>query len=133
PRIVPELQGESRVPDSALVLTWAGNLRRARPASGFAPALDFWIRSRLSRFVASPCDLLSSVLLFPEKSYGPRPAAIKVVDMSARHFLSLMDCTPQELHSLVRRGIELKDLRERGILFEPLKNRVLGMIFEKAS
>ncbi len=53
--------------------------------------------------------------------------------MSARHFLSLMDCTPQELNSLVRRGIELKDLRERGILFEPLKNRVLGMIFEKAS
>lgn len=53
--------------------------------------------------------------------------------MSARHFLSLMDCTPQELHSLVRRSIELKDLRERGILFEPLKNRVLGMIFEKAS
>lgn len=53
--------------------------------------------------------------------------------MSARHFLSLMDCTPQELHGLVRRGIELKDLRERGILFEPLKNRVLGMIFEKAS
>ncbi len=53
--------------------------------------------------------------------------------MSARHFLSLMDCTPQELNSLVRRGIELKDLRERGVLFEPLKNRVLGMIFEKAS
>lgn len=53
--------------------------------------------------------------------------------MSARHFLSLMDCTPQELQGLVRRGIELKDLRERGILFEPLKNRVLGMIFEKAS
>jgi len=44
-----------------------------------------------------------------------------------------MDCTPQELQGLVRRGIELKDLRERGILFEPLKNRVLGMIFEKAS
>ena len=53
--------------------------------------------------------------------------------MSARHFLSLMDCTPQELNSLVRRGIELKDLRKRGILFEPLKNRVLGMVFEKAS
>jgi ornithine carbamoyltransferase len=44
-----------------------------------------------------------------------------------------MDCTPQELLGLVRRGIELKDLRERGVLFEPLKNRVLGMIFEKAS
>jgi len=53
--------------------------------------------------------------------------------MSARHFLSLMDCTPQELLGLIRRGIELKDLRNRGVLFEPLKNRVLGMIFEKAS
>lgn len=53
--------------------------------------------------------------------------------MSARHFLSLMDCTPQELNSLIRRGIELKELRKRGVLFEPLKNRVLGMIFEKAS
>lgn len=53
--------------------------------------------------------------------------------MSARHFLSLMDCTPQELIALIRRGIELKDLRNRGVLFEPLKNRVLGMIFEKAS
>ncbi|WP_397378881.1 ornithine carbamoyltransferase [Pseudomonas sp.] len=53
--------------------------------------------------------------------------------MSARHFLSLMDCTPDELVGLIRRGIELKDLRNRGVLFEPLKNRVLGMIFEKAS
>jgi len=53
--------------------------------------------------------------------------------MSARHFLSLMDCTPQELANLIRRGIELKALRNRGTLFEPLKNRVLGMIFEKAS
>ncbi|WP_296251986.1 ornithine carbamoyltransferase [Pseudomonas sp. UBA4194] len=53
--------------------------------------------------------------------------------MSARHFLSLMDCTPQELVSVIRRGVELKDLRNRGVLFEPLKNRVLGMIFEKSS
>ncbi|MFI8383480.1 ornithine carbamoyltransferase [Pseudomonas sp. NPDC079086] len=53
--------------------------------------------------------------------------------MSARHFLSLMDCTPDELVSLIRRGMELKDLRNRDVLFEPLKNRVLGMIFEKAS
>ncbi|MBC9249996.1 ornithine carbamoyltransferase [Pseudomonas alcaligenes] len=53
--------------------------------------------------------------------------------MSARHFLSLMDCTPQELSGLIRRAIELKDLRKRSVLFEPLKGRVLGMIFEKAS
>ncbi|MCQ4269773.1 ornithine carbamoyltransferase [Pseudomonas kuykendallii] len=53
--------------------------------------------------------------------------------MSVRHFLSMMDFTPQELVGLIRRGSELKDLRDRGVLFEPLKNRVLGMIFEKAS
>ncbi|TRX73710.1 ornithine carbamoyltransferase [Pseudomonas mangiferae] len=53
--------------------------------------------------------------------------------MSIRHFLSLMDCTPAELNSLIRRGVELKDLRDRGVLYEPLRNRVLGMIFEKAS
>jgi ornithine carbamoyltransferase len=53
--------------------------------------------------------------------------------MRARHFLTLMDCTPDDLVSLIRRGMELKDLRNRGVLFEPLKNRVLGMIFEKAS
>ncbi|HSX70052.1 MAG TPA: ornithine carbamoyltransferase, partial [Pseudomonas sp.] len=53
--------------------------------------------------------------------------------MSARHFLSLMDFSPQELSGLIRRAIELKDLRQRGIAHEPLKGRVLGMIFEKAS
>ena len=53
--------------------------------------------------------------------------------MSVRHFLSMMDYTPDELVGLIRRAIELKDLRNRGVLFEPLKNRVLGMIFEKAS
>ena len=53
--------------------------------------------------------------------------------MSAMHFLSLMDCTPEELVSVIRRGIELKGLRQRSVLFEPLKGRVLGMIFEKSS
>lgn len=53
--------------------------------------------------------------------------------MNARHFLSMMDYTPDELLGLIRRGVELKDLRNRGVLFEPLKNRVLGMIFEKSS
>ncbi|RMN92713.1 Ornithine carbamoyltransferase [Pseudomonas cannabina] len=53
--------------------------------------------------------------------------------MNPRHFLSMMDYTPDELLGLIRRGVELKDLRNRGVLFEPLKNRVLGMIFEKSS
>ena len=47
--------------------------------------------------------------------------------MSARHFLSLMDCTPEELVSVIRRGVELKDLRNRGVLFEPLKPTQPGL------
>ena len=53
--------------------------------------------------------------------------------MTVRHFLSLMDCSPAELTGLLKRGIELKDLHHQGVVYEPLKNRVLGMIFEKAS
>src|SRR5690606_24147241 len=45
----------------------------------------------------------------------------------------MMDYTPDELVGVLRRGIELKDLRNRGVLFEPLRGRVLAMIFEKSS
>ncbi|WP_158896625.1 MULTISPECIES: ornithine carbamoyltransferase [unclassified Pseudomonas] len=53
--------------------------------------------------------------------------------MTVRHFLSFMDCSPAELRQLIARGIKLKALRNGGVLHEPLRNRVLGMIFEKAS
>lgn len=53
--------------------------------------------------------------------------------MTVRHFLSLMDCSQAELASVLKRGTELKDLHRQGVVYEPLKNRVLGMIFEKAS
>ena len=50
-----------------------------------------------------------------------------------RHFLSLLDLSPGELAGIVSRATELKEMRRRGELFEPLKNRTLGMIFEKSS
>ncbi|HEB77894.1 MAG TPA: ornithine carbamoyltransferase [Methylothermaceae bacterium] len=50
--------------------------------------------------------------------------------MNARHFLTLCDLSPAELRGLIRRAIELKHLKGP---YEPLKNRLLGMIFEKAS
>lgn len=53
--------------------------------------------------------------------------------MSARHFLSLFDCTPAELQQIIQRAIELKQLRQQRIAHESLKGCVLGMIFEKAS
>ena len=51
----------------------------------------------------------------------------------ARHFLSLLDLSPTELRSLVKRATELKQILRSGELYEPLKNQTLGMIFEKSS
>ncbi len=54
--------------------------------------------------------------------------------MSVRHFLTLKDCTPEELQHILQRGIELKkELKTKGHHDDPLKNRSLAMIFEKAS
>lgn len=50
-----------------------------------------------------------------------------------RHFLSLLDLSPDELRALVRRASELKRILRAGELYEPLKNQTLGMIFEKSS
>lgn len=53
--------------------------------------------------------------------------------MSTRHFLTLLDFTPSELAMLINRAIELKAMQHQGVVYEPLKNKVLGMIFEKSS
>lgn len=50
-----------------------------------------------------------------------------------RHFLSLLDFSPQELRGLIARAIELKAMHKRRERYEPLKNRVLGMVFDKSS
>ncbi|MFC1750306.1 ornithine carbamoyltransferase [Pseudomonadota bacterium] len=53
--------------------------------------------------------------------------------MAVRHFLTLMDLSPEELHGLIDRAIKLKEIQRSGEVFEPLKNKVLGMVFEKSS
>ncbi|WP_415905408.1 ornithine carbamoyltransferase [Neptuniibacter sp. QD48_55] len=53
--------------------------------------------------------------------------------MSTRHFLTLLDLSPEELRTLVKRASELKAIRNRGEVYEPLKNKVMSMIFEKSS
>ncbi len=50
-----------------------------------------------------------------------------------RHFLSLLDLTKGELHSVVRRASELKRMQHRGDIHTPLKGKSLGMVFEKSS
>jgi len=54
-------------------------------------------------------------------------------EQQPRHFLSLLDLTPAELHKIINRAIELKTILRRGELHESLKNRTLGMVFEKSS
>jgi ornithine carbamoyltransferase len=53
--------------------------------------------------------------------------------MTPRHFLTLLDFTPDELRQLIARAIELKAMQHRGEIYEPLKNKTLAMIFEKSS
>ena len=50
-----------------------------------------------------------------------------------RHFLTLLDLSSEELNGLIQRAIELKKIQHDGKLYDPLRNRVLGMIFEKSS
>jgi len=50
-----------------------------------------------------------------------------------RHFLTLLDLSPAELEQLIQRAIELKALHKSGEIYEPMKNKVLAMIFEKSS
>lgn len=54
--------------------------------------------------------------------------------MATRHFLTLLDLTPQELDYLIQRAIKIKtDLKTHGPVYTPLSNRTLAMIFEKSS
>lgn len=53
--------------------------------------------------------------------------------MSIRHFLTLQDVTPEELKQIIHRATELKAMRNAGEVYEPLANKVMAMIFEKAS
>lgn len=53
--------------------------------------------------------------------------------MAARHFLTLNDISADELRFIIDQAIDLKRRHRQGEIIEPLKNRVLGMIFEKSS
>lgn len=53
--------------------------------------------------------------------------------MTVRHFLTLTDLSSDELKTLLQRAIELKAIHRKGEIYEPLKNKVLAMIFDKSS
>jgi ornithine carbamoyltransferase len=47
-----------------------------------------------------------------------------------RHLVELQDLSGAEIRHLIGRAIELKNLKT---IYEPLKNKVMGMVFEKSS
>lgn len=53
--------------------------------------------------------------------------------MTTRHFLTLLDFSPDELRGLIDRAMELKKLHRSGTNPAPLAGKVLGMVFEKSS
>ncbi len=53
--------------------------------------------------------------------------------MATKHFLTLLDIEPATLEKLLHRAVELKKMLRQGVIYEPFKNKVLGMIFEKSS
>ena len=50
-----------------------------------------------------------------------------------RDFLSFKDWSREELDSILKRAIELKDMRRKGVVSHPLTGKTLAMIFEKSS
>ena len=53
--------------------------------------------------------------------------------MTVRHFLTLTDLSSGEFSAILQRAIELKTLHKNREVYQPLKNRVLAMVFEKSS
>lgn len=53
--------------------------------------------------------------------------------MAVRHFLTLLDLSPNELKQLIQNAIALKQEYRSGKNTEALKGKVLGKIFEKSS
>jgi len=61
------------------------------------------------------------------------PTNMNSTRKNVRHFLTLTDLSSDEFRQIIKRAIELKAMQHRGEIFEPLKNKVLAMIFEKSS
>ncbi|MDT0499584.1 MULTISPECIES: ornithine carbamoyltransferase [unclassified Halomonas] len=54
--------------------------------------------------------------------------------MATRHFLTLMDASPEELSNMIQRAITIKNaLKAEGPNYTPFPNHTMAMIFEKSS
>lgn len=56
-----------------------------------------------------------------------------MVDLKGRHFLKLLDYTPEEITYLLDLAAELKDKKKKGIPVDSLRGKNVALIFEKTS
>ncbi|AFH59246.1 ornithine carbamoyltransferase [Paenibacillus caseinilyticus] len=55
------------------------------------------------------------------------------ISLKGRDFIGLVDYAPEEIQYLIDLAINLKKKNQAGEVFQPLKGKTLGMIFEKSS
>jgi ornithine carbamoyltransferase len=55
------------------------------------------------------------------------------IDLSNRHFLKLLDFSPEELSYLLRRSVDLKKAKKSGTEEQHLKGKNIALVFEKTS
>lgn len=55
------------------------------------------------------------------------------IDLKGRDFIELTDYTTDEIHYLIELAVELKRKQKQGEVYEPLKGKTVGLIFEKSS
>ena len=53
--------------------------------------------------------------------------------MESRHFLTLLDIPKVEIKNLIHRAIELKKMTKENIVYTPLQNKTLALLFDKSS
>ena len=53
--------------------------------------------------------------------------------MKSKHFLTLLDIPKAEIKNLVHRAIELKKMTKENIVYTPLQNKTLALLFDKSS
>lgn len=55
------------------------------------------------------------------------------MDLTGRHFLKLLDYTPEEIGALLDLAAKLKDYKKRGVPHDGLRGKNVALIFEKTS
>tara|TARA_Y100001958_G_scaffold152517_1_gene138787 strand:- start:53 stop:949 length:897 start_codon:yes stop_codon:yes gene_type:complete len=53
--------------------------------------------------------------------------------MNIKHFITLLDIEKNDLKNLISRAIELKNMVKKNIVYTPLQNKTLALVFDKSS